>query len=59
MKSINLSLYLSKIINAHGLLDQSPPPSRPHCSERVRQKQVYFAIDGLCLIFPLRSKNMN
>ncbi|CAF2420218.1 unnamed protein product [Rotaria sp. Silwood2] len=28
------------IKNAHGLLDQSSPPSRPHCYERARQKQI-------------------
>ncbi|CAF1175288.1 unnamed protein product [Adineta ricciae] len=28
------------IKNARSMLDQSPPASHPHCSQRIRQKQI-------------------
>ncbi|CAF1124122.1 unnamed protein product [Rotaria sordida] len=32
--------HKNNIKKAQGLLDQSSPPSRPHCYERARQKQI-------------------
>jgi hypothetical protein len=38
-------MFSCQIKNARGVIDRTEPTPRPHCTQRLRQKQVDYSID--------------